>query len=123
MKITVAILAFVLFYLSVQQPVFSVSDAAEQDESPMVEFCAVSKKSCSTKSSCPSEKDDIPNPCNQCVCNPLAPCCYYLPTEKTLPHISSHWFETRQAIPVSENILSSYISDVWKPPKPSLVAI
>ncbi|HEY6504368.1 MAG TPA: hypothetical protein VIZ28_10365 [Chitinophagaceae bacterium] len=120
MKTAVAILAFVLLYLSVQPPMFIASYAAEQSRNPVIEFCPVSRESCATESSCPSEKENIPNPCNQCVCNPLAPCCYYLPTEKVLPYIASRWLQTRQPIPADENILSSYISEFWNPPEPAL---
>ncbi|MBL7738186.1 MAG: hypothetical protein JNK14_03145 [Chitinophagaceae bacterium] len=122
MKPAAAILAFILLYLSVQPPVFAVSNTAVQREETMIEFCSISKKSCAPRSSCPAEKKDIPNPCNQCVCNPLAPCCYYLLSEKTLPQIAGNNRSSKQGIPADENILSSYISDFWNPPESSFVA-
>ncbi|MBL7743516.1 MAG: hypothetical protein JNN00_08610 [Chitinophagaceae bacterium] len=121
MKCTAAILALLLLYLSVQPPMFAVGNNSGQEEQAMIEFCPLSKKSCAPRSSCPSEKKDIPNPCNQCVCNPLAPCCYYLPSDKTWPAIASGHLLNKQGIPADENILSSYICDFWNPPELSLV--
>ena len=123
MKSTVAILAFTLLYLSVQSPMFESAISKEQTTESTNDACPLSKKSCSSQSSCPSEKKDIPNPCSQCVCNPLAPCCYYLPEEKNMLQINGYVLRKQYIIPFDENILSSYICDFWNPPEPSLVVL
>lgn len=116
MNLTATIFAFLVLFLSIQQPVLRSNIVADQEQEIPEDVCPMVAASCeSKKAECP-EEDKADKCCQECVCNPFGSCCCYLPAEKI---VYTDYYRARNTkiAPVNEDFLSSYISDFWNPPE------
>jgi hypothetical protein len=118
MKLIAAILAALVLFLSVQEPVLSAWIPAPQKKE-----CSAQKSCRAGGMSCKKELPSVPGKekpvscCELLFCNPFGACCSYVPAERPVLSAGCFLLQTKIADPVNENFLASYIKEVWHPPE------
>lgn len=116
MKITAAILAALMLFMTAQQPMLSAGVAvATKQVPPSTSSC--SKNSMTCKKPLIPEKDDTGNCCDPNFCNPFGGCCCYLHPERTMLTPACFLIRPKLGTPGNDKALSSYIHDIWHPPR------
>jgi hypothetical protein len=117
MKIAAAILATLTIFMTAQGPMLSTEASVSEENCPVESSCSVRKSTCTKEVPVP-ENENKSKCCDYNFCNPFGACCCYTSVERPLLSVTSFFIQTKIANPVNENTLSSYIQDVWHPPKP-----
>lgn len=115
MNITASIFAFLIVFLSVQQPLLRNGYLAMEEKEMPKSFCSMMASTCPSRDA-EDKNETAANCCQECVCNPFGSCCCYLPAEK-IAYTSCFRLINTKRIPQNETTFSSYISDFWIPPE------